>query len=473
MAEWQLARLIPVSGIGSEREAEVRSTSALLAVISAVRDLSKELFGPLGASKAQRAEVRCYTEVPFKLGAGKTATRPDGLIEIVYGKSTWTALVEVKTGRATLDADQLNAYWDLARQEGYDAVVTISNELARAEGVHPTEGLKVRANSKVKFHHFSWTMLLATCEVIRDHRGVEDIEQAWILGELIRYLRHEKSGATAFDDMGSEWVAVRDGARDASLRRGDPAVREIAYRWDQLLRYAALRLEAEIGEAVTQQVPAGQRDPSKRLQYLVDLLANDGHLSGTLRIPNTIGDLELLVDLRARRISAAVSVAAPEDRGGRARCTWLAGQLSQAVDSSLMIEAYAKNARTPVCATLAAVREDKDVLLGDDKKDPTRFRLILTKEMGVARKAGRAAPGFIESVIGLITDFYGTVVQDLAPWTPKAPKINRPASRPEPHELDEPQRDPTTVASDSEDHAPPLPPPSNELLDHQPPSRFP
>lgn len=440
MAEWQRARLIPISGIGSEREAEARATSALLAVIEAVRDLSKEMFGPLGASKAQRAEVRCYTEVPFKLGSGKAASRPDGLVQIVYGKSTWTALVEVKTGRATLEADQLNAYWDLARQEGYDAVVTISNELARSAGVHPTEGLKVRANSRVKVHHFSWTMLLSMCEVIRDHHGVEDIEQAWILGELIRYLRHPNSGATAFEDMGSEWVAVRDGARDASLRRNDPAVREIAYRWDQLLRYAALRLEADIGQTVTQQVPAAQRDPSKRLQHLVGEMAKDGHLDGVLRIPNTVGDLELLVDLRARRINAAVSVAAPEDRGGRARCTWLAGQLRQSVDSNLMIEAYAKNARTPVCASLAAVREDKDVLFGEDKKDPARFRLTLTREMGVARKAGRTSPGFIDSVLGLITDFYGTVVQDLTPWTPKAPKITRSAPQPEPDAIDEPKR---------------------------------
>ena len=80
MAEWQRARLIPVSGIGSEQEAETRATSAMLAVVEAVRDLSTAMFAPLGASKAQRAEVRCFTEVPFKLGTGKNASRPDGLV---------------------------------------------------------------------------------------------------------------------------------------------------------------------------------------------------------------------------------------------------------------------------------------------------------------------------------------------------------------------------------------------------------
>lgn len=437
MAEWQRARLIPVSGIKSEQEAETRAASALLAVLEAVRDLSVAIFSPLGASRAQRAEVLCYTEVPFKVGTGKSTSRPDGLVQVAYGKSTWTALVEFKTGTATLEADQINAYWDIARDQGFDAVITISNEIAASKDAHPTEGLKVRSNSKVGVHHFSWTALLSTCEVIREHRGVEDPDQAWILGELIRYLGHPNSGATAFDDMGAEWVNVRDAARDDSLRKPDPAVREIAQRWDQLMRFAALRLEANVGQPVTQQVPASQREPLKRLQYLIDRLASAGQLDGTLRIPNTVGDVELLVDLRARRITAAVSVPAPEDRGGKARCTWLANQLDSDVDLRLLIEAYPKNARTPTTATLQAVRDNKDVLLGEDKKEPARFRLSLTREMGQARKTGRKASGFIDSVIGLITDFYGMVVQDLTLWTPTAPKITKHASAQEPEEVRE------------------------------------
>lgn len=425
MAEWQRARLIPVSGIKSEQEAEMRAASALLAVLEAVRDLSVAIFSPLGASRAQRAEVLCYTEVPFKVGSGQSTSRPDGLVQVNFGKATWTALVEVKTGTATLNADQINGYWDIAREHGFDAVITISNEIAASKDAHPTEGLKVRANSKVKVHHFSWTALLSTCEVIKDHHGVEDPDQAWILGELIRYLGHPNSGATAFDDMGAEWVTVRDAARDQGLRKSDPAVREVAQRWDQLLRFAALRLEANVGQPVTQQLPTTQREPAKRLQYVMDQLASAGQLDGVLRIPNTIGDLEFTVDLRARRITAAVSVPAPEDRGGRARCTWLANQLDSEVDPRLVIEAFARNARTPTTATLQAVRDNKDILIGADKKDPARFRLSLTREMGAARKTGRKAAGFIDSVLGLLTDFYGTVVQDLTAWAPTAPKITK------------------------------------------------
>jgi hypothetical protein len=45
--------------------------------------------------------------------------------------------------------------------------------------------------------------------------------------------------------------------------------------------------------------------------------------------------------------------------------------------------------------------------------------------MGGARKTGRKASGFIDSVLGLITDFYEMVVQDLTPWTPTAPKVTK------------------------------------------------
>lgn len=270
------------------------------------------------------------------------------------------------------------------------------------------------------------------CEVIKEHHGVADPEQAWILGELIRYLRHPSSGANAFDDMGTEWVSVRDGARDGGLRKNDPAVREIVRRWDQLLRYGALRLESSIGQPVRQQLPSSQKEPNKRTQHLIDHLTTAGQLDGALRITNTVGDVEFVADLKARRISASVTAAAPDDRGGRARCTWLVSQLPEEADGRIVIEAYAKNARTPTTATLAQVRDDKDCLLGEDKRDPVRFRLVLTHEMGQARKTAQRSVGFIDSVLRLLTEFYGTVVQNLAAWTPKAPKITRPATSPDP-----------------------------------------
>jgi len=426
-SEFSRARLIPVSGIGSDKEAEARAASAVLAVLSVVRDLSSALFTPMGAPRAGRSIVETFTETPFDHGGKRV--RPDGLIRITYRKTTWTALVEFKTGDARLDPDQINTYWEIAREHDFDTVITVSNEIAPTPGTHPTDGLRVRSNSKVTINHISWTALLSSAVMCKVHRGVDDPEQAWLLGELIRYLEHPASGAMAFEDMGSNWVAVRDGARDDALRKTDEGVQDVAQRWDQLLRYTALQLGARIGDDVQQILPRTHSDQKVRAAHLVDAICSAEPLDGALRIPNTVGDIEIEADLKARRITASLTVAAPDDRGGRARCTWLLSQLRDA-PADLIIECYPKKSRTPISVPLADAQEDRNLLLGDDKRDPHRFRLVLIREMGANRKSGSRKPGFIDSIVGLVSIFYGTVVQNISPWIPRAPRISAPASIP-------------------------------------------
>jgi hypothetical protein len=417
------ARLIPVSGIGSVQEAEQRATSALLAILSVVRDLSIDLLAPLGASKAQKATVETFIEVNTP---GKKV-RPDGLIQVSFANKAWSAFVEVKTGTNTLAADQINAYWDLAREYDVDHILTISNELAPKEGVHPTEGLKVRANSRVSISHLSWSAIVSAAIRIKRHKGVSDPEQAWLLEELIRYLQHPASGALDFADMGPHWVGVRDAAREGTLTRKSVGIGDVIARWDQLIRFACLQLSAEIGEDVDPVYQRGQTDLKQRTGALLDLLVAEGRLTGALRIPNTAGDLEIEANLRSRRLVALLDVGAPQDRGARGRVSWLVNQLSEA-PGHLTVESYARNARLATAATLDQIREDRLAVLGEDKKDPHRFRLIQRAEMGLARGTGHRTPGFITTVLTLINDFYGDVVQEVAAWRPPAPKLTRPTT---------------------------------------------
>lgn len=419
----QQARLIPVSGIGSEKEAEQRATSALLAVLTVVRDLSTELFAPLGASRAQKAIVDAWTEVQF--GHNGRKIRPDGLLRIAYGKTTWNALLEIKTGDATLDAEQINAYWDVARAEKFDHIITISNEIAPNADAHPTPGLRVRSNSPVQVTHLSWTAILTTAVRLKQHKGVVDPEQAFLLGELIRYLEHPASGAMAFSDMGPNWVAVRDGARAHALSRKDAGVEDVVARWDQLIRYAALKLGSEIGEDVTHVLSKAHRDPKARQTDLVEQLCGPGTLDGALRIPNTAGDLEVLADLRAQQLVASVTVGAPQDKGAVGRVSWLVNQLKDA-SPSLVLEAYPRNAKTGQSSTLGQVLEDRHALVGEDKREAFKFRVVWRRDMGMPRKAGGKNAGFIDTMLDLIDAFYGEVVQNIAPWVPPAPKIKRP-----------------------------------------------
>ena len=86
MENWQPARLIPVTGIAKGAEAEQRATSALLAVLRVVRPYSKSLLGPLGASKADKANVESFIEVTLKASGGKSV-RPDGLLRVSFGRT--------------------------------------------------------------------------------------------------------------------------------------------------------------------------------------------------------------------------------------------------------------------------------------------------------------------------------------------------------------------------------------------------
>lgn len=418
MAEesWHEARLIPTSGISGPDEQERRATSALLAVLSAVREFGRGLTQPLGAPAGH---IETYIEVPFTLGDKKV--QPDGIIRVTRGQKTWTSLVEVKTGTNELVAEQLENYLDVARDNGFDALVTISNEIPPAAGQHPTKVDK-RKLRKVALHHYSWSHILAEAVVQKEHRGVADPDQAWILGELIRYLEHPRSGALEFDDMGAAWVPVRESVGAGTLRATDKGALDVAARFDALLRYVSLRLGRTLG---TEVVPVMSRkeaaDPTLRPATLVESLAKDGKLAGGVRIPNAVAPLSVEIDLRAGKVTCYVDIDAPKEGRPATRVNWLVRQLKNAPES-LRIEAYVWHGRGNSAADLLkAVREDPNVLILDPKKEIKTFRVALSAPLGAKRGRGRGAA--IDSVLAVVDAFYGEVLQNLKAWTAAPPKM--------------------------------------------------
>ena len=418
MAEesWHEARLIPTSGINGAEEQERRATSALLAVMTAVREYGRALTKPLGAPGGA---VETYIEVPFILGDRRLY--PDGLIRVSRGQKVWTALVEVKTGSNALDAEQLENYLDIAREQGYEAVLTISNEIPAVAGQHPTK-IDRRKLKKVDLHHLSWTQVLAEAVMQKEFRGVADPDQAWILGELIRYLEHPRSGAMEFDDMGESWVATRDAVKTGTLRASDKGIAEVASRFDALLRYACLSLGRKLGSEVTPVLSRKElADPSLRNQALVAELAGSGALSGGIRIPGAIAPLLVTADLRAGTVTVAVDVEAPRDGRPTTRVNWLVRQL-KAAPATLRLESHAAHARGPGAAELLGdVREDANLLIDDPTKELRSFRVALTNSMGAKRGRGRGS--FIDSVLDSIDTFYAEVAENLKAWSAKPPKL--------------------------------------------------
>jgi hypothetical protein len=413
---WHQARLIPTSGINGADEQERRATSALLAVMSAVREFGRGLTAPLGAPAGP---VETFIEVPFSRPEGKCI--PDGLIRVKRGQRSWTALVEVKTGGNTLSAEQLESYLDVAREQGFDAVLTISNEIPPVPGQHPTKVDK-RKLRKVDLHHWSWSHVLAEAVMQKEHRGVADPDQAWILGELIRYLEHPRSGALEFDDMGPAWVPAREAVAAGTLRSTDPVAGEIAARFDALLRFVSLQLGRQLGIEV---VPALSRkdlaDPAQHLQQLVTTLASDGVLHGGIRIPNAVGPLMVTADIRANQVTCHVDLDAPREGRPTTRVNWLVRQLRAAPDTT-RVEAFILHGRGAGTADLIRnVRDNPAVLVADPAKELRSFRVALTRPLGTKRGRGRGS--FIDSIREAVDAFYGEVLQYVKVWTAAPPRL--------------------------------------------------
>ena len=420
---WRQARLIPTSGISGTDEQERRATSALLAVMGAVREFSKAVLTPLGAPAGN---VETFIEVPFAVGDKKCF--PDGLIRVSRGTRSWTALVEVKTGRNVLETEQLETYLDVAREEGFDALITISNEIPAAAGQHPTkvDGRKLR---KVDLRHWSWTYLLSTAVMQKEHRGVSDPEQAWILGELIRYLEHPRSGAMELEDMGSNWVPVREAVNAGTLRATDKAAPEVVARFDALLRYTALRLGRRLGTDVSHVLSRKElAEPSIRSQSLLDSLVSRGELGGAIRIPNTVGPLHVTADLRTGRVTCHLDIEAPKEGRPTTRVNWLIRQLMAAPDN-LRVEAFAANGRGASAAELlGTIRENPVALVTDPKRELRSFRVAMSASMGAKRGRGRGS--FIDSVLDLTDVFYSDVLQNLKSWAAAPPRMRETVPEP-------------------------------------------
>ncbi|MCW2774489.1 MAG: hypothetical protein JWN91_2815 [Nocardioides sp.] len=442
MAEesWHEARLIPTSGINGAEEQERRATSAVLAVLSAVKEYGRGLLKPFGAPAGT---LETYIEVPFNLGDKRLY--PDGLIRVSRAGKSWTALVEVKTGPNQLATEQLENYLDIARENGFDAVITISNEIPPVAGQHPTKVDK-RKLKKVALHHLSWSQVLAEAVMQKEFRGVADPDQAWILGELIRYLEHRKSGALEFDDMGETWVGMRDQVAAGTLRPSDKGIAEVVARFDALLRFTSLQLGRQLG---TEVVPLLSRkeltDPSLRVQALTASLCQTGQMSGAIRIPDTVGELVVTADLRASRVTCHVDVDAPREGRSTTRVNWLVRQLKAAPDST-RIETFVAHARGSSAAELlSTVRENPNALIVDPSKDLRSFRVAASSNLGTKRGRGRGS--FIDSVLTSVDVFYSEILGTLRSWSAAPPKL-RPA-HPEPPEID----DAIPVALSSHDYS--------------------
>ena len=413
---WRPARLLPTVGLRGQEEQEQRATSSLLAVMFAVPEFAHALLADLGAP---RGRLTTYTEIQLRDSEGKRCI-PDGAIVAERGAKRWSCLVEVKTGKGQLHTDQVSRYLDIARNNGVDAVLTISNDITPSPTDSPVavSGHKLR---RVALYHLSWWRILTEAIVQHRHRGISDPDQAWLLGELVAYLDHERSGASGFQGMGEAWVTVRTAAGDHTLRAADPGTRDVAEHWEQFIDYMALGLGQDLGRDVTPVRPR-KLDAAGRVDATVRQLVETGILDAALKVPDAIANLRVQADLRTKKVTTSVEIPAPREGRPKTRINWLLRQLRNA-PADLRIDVSFAKVRETSSLLLAEAQETPERLLSatNPQREPRSFVVALTRKMG--SKRGKDEGSFVKETRAQAIDFYRDLVQDLRAWQPSAPKL--------------------------------------------------
>jgi hypothetical protein len=420
-------RLFPSIRISSDREAELRATASLLAIIKAVSEFGRSIVKVAGGPAGR---ISCYTEVPFKPDdPNAKELRPDGIIRSVRGTNDWRALVEVKVGDNPLEPEQVEAYHLLAKERGFAALITISNQAAQADGLPPValDGRRLRAIPVV---HLSWDRLISEAKLLSQQAEIADADQSWMLEEWIRYFTDPEARIVEPPQLGPHWNEILKAAREQNLPSVAAYVDELVAAWDGYLRKESLRLRAKLGVDVEPVIGRSDRkDPASRAKRMAQEVLEQGCLRGDIRIPDAASEIAVHVNLAAGIVRFGVELVAPQEGRQQTRLNWIAKQLRAATvpeDLVVKVEWDRKNLLSQGRA--GDLREEVDGLLRDgrqqlipDDASPRKFQLEWTRKL--QKSKGRSTAPVLEGISSDLEDFYGRVVERLTAYVPPAPKL--------------------------------------------------
>jgi hypothetical protein len=362
-------------------------------------------------------------------------SRPDGLIVIDTGRSRWSALVEAKIGRNELDDSQVQKYVEVARNNGIDAVITISNQFV-AKADHSPINIPKTMLRKVNLYHWSWAWLATTCEVLAYQDTVEISEQMYLLEQLNEFLAHPATGVERFTQMASEWKeVVQSVSNDERLKKNSPEVAEVAASWIAEERDLCLHMSSHVGTQVQAVIERKfQNDPNARLKKQIDAVVATTQFSSSLRVPDCASDIEVCADLARKTVSCSMLVKAPGDRKStKARLNWLLRMLGEDNDS-ILVRAHWPGRSLPTTKPLSVLRDDPTAIQTENSDlVPHSFEVLMVQATG-KRFSGRRT--FVEDLEAIVPTFYDLVGVNLKAWQAPPPKPVKHRNAPDPGDLD-------------------------------------
>lgn len=420
LVQGEQARLFPVLSTTSK---EGRTTSIVLACLAKVDEFGANLMQSIGQRAGVRTKLETYTEVVLKNRPTDSKDRPDGLIILRTGKREWKALVEAKIGSSELEAPQIEKYRRLAKDNGIDAVISISNQFTTTPTSHPIEDVQ-KSKSRIPVFHWSWMYILTIADLLISQENVADTDQSMLLNELRRFLSHESAGVKGFHRMPKEWVEInRLVSSGGVIPAKSPDATAVVSAWHQETRDLSFILsrmtETHVSERLSRK---HQNDLTLRAKDEISALRDNQHLTASLEIPDAAAPLEVTADITRRCIDVGMTLRATEDKvTTKARLNWLLKQIKIDNTDDLFIRLMWPGRNDPTQFPAAILKEDPDKAAeGKDNLAPHSFHVFHSKHLG-ARFTQQA--NFITDLEDIVPAFYRDIGSNLTAWKKSAPKI--------------------------------------------------
>ena len=415
------ARLFPVV---PESCKEQRTLSIVLANMISVRPFAERLLAPLSIKLGKRASLGCFTEVTLTNEIKGLKDRPDALIVVNTGKNSWTALVEAKVGKQVVEADQLERYIDLAKMNGIDAVITISNELTPAPDINPTK-LSKPLPKNVQVFHLSWASILTAAFLLASSSEdpYENDDEAFLVSELIRYLEHSGSGLVPLDQMNKEWPKiVSDVQASHPINPKSDEVVKMITAWHQEARDVALIMTRRLKESVSISASRSNlANPGAWVEQEAKRFTAEKMLSFELDVPNAASKILVESDFLRRAVRVSMKLMAPTDRNSNsARLNWLLRQLAKSEKSKIIIRCITRGKSQNFGAMADEINPKSDEIR--DLGEIVSFQIEMSTDLG-ARFNSRKK--FVESLEEIVPDFYNNIGQYVQAFVPPPPKYTK------------------------------------------------
>lgn len=414
------ARLFPVLSTTSK---EGRTTSIVLACLNKIDEFGAHLLASVGQKVGKRSIIETYTEVVFQKQSAEIKDRPDGLIVLTVGSRQWRALIEAKVGNSELDPDQIERYRVLAKDNGIDCVISISNQFATSPDSHPVEPVR-KSRSKIPVFHWSWMHILTTADLLVSGEEIADTDQLLILNELRRFLTHESAGVKGFDRMPKEWSELNKLiSSGGAVPAKSSMAQSVLEAWHQETRDLSMILSRMTGMIVSEKLPRKHvGKPAERQKDELSDLREKHCLNSTIVVPDAAAPIEITADLMRRSIDVGMTLRAPDDKKStKARVNWLLRQVKTTQVEGLFVRLLWPGTSEPTQYPVSDLRENPDLASsGKEHLAPHGFHIFLSEQLG-----GKFTQqiNFISELERIVPKFYGETGANLAAWVRKAPQI--------------------------------------------------